>query len=323
MAIEKFANNATTTTSGSINNSSNPVTFTVASASAFPTSGNFRIIIDSEILLVTSVSGSDFTATRAQEGTSIASHASGATVKHILTADSLDQTIKDRIAVGTANNYDAGNARFYQCNDAPVVAISQTHAIFSPVMPIYEFDATTYTWFNQSTATITQSGPFSAYMTTPSSSSDIRGLVTTYTPGQTIEVWCNPAFYAGPDSSYLCIGLTVGNSTDNKRFNFYPRFRGQTGNNRYDMARDYFTNNSSFSNNSTIQFIAPHIPYMLRITDNGSGTATLKYSIDGINFLTHETYNYSALFTANRAGICMFNSTGIVQGAWFHNFRIY
>lgn len=323
MAIEKFANNATTTTSGSINNSSNPVTFTVASASAFPTSGNFRIIIDSEILLVTSVSGSDFTASRAQEGTSIASHSSGATVKHILTSDSLDQTIKDRIQVGAANNYDAGNAGVYQCNDVPVAAITQTHAILSPVMPIYEFDATAFTWFNQSTSTITQSGPFSAYMTTPSSSSDIRGLVTTYTPGQTIDVWCNPAFYSAADATYFCMGLTVGNSTDNKRFNFYPRFRAFSSLSRFDIARDYFSNNSTFVNNSTIEYISPQVPYMLRIQDNGSGIATLKYSLDGINFRTHETYNYSALFTANRAGICMFNSTGKVQGAWFHNFRIY
>jgi hypothetical protein len=96
MAIEQFVNNAQTTTAGAINNTSDPVTFAVTDATKFPTTGNFRVIIDSEILLVTSVSGSNFTAKRAQEGTTIASHSSGAGITHILTAGSFYQWLSDR-----------------------------------------------------------------------------------------------------------------------------------------------------------------------------------------------------------------------------------
>lgn len=97
MSREQFANNAQTTTTGVVNNSSDPVTVAVTSATGFPTAGNFRIKIDSEILLVTAVSGLNFTATRAQESTTIATHASGATVTHILTAASLKAAINERV----------------------------------------------------------------------------------------------------------------------------------------------------------------------------------------------------------------------------------
>jgi hypothetical protein len=95
MASEKFKNAGSTTLSAGVNNTSDPVTLTVASATNFPTAGNFRILIDSEILLVTSVSGTSFTASRAQEGTSIASHSNGSAVALVLTAASLIQAIQD------------------------------------------------------------------------------------------------------------------------------------------------------------------------------------------------------------------------------------
>lgn len=96
MALEKISNNGQSTISGSINNTSDPVTFSVASASTFPTSGNFRVLIDNEILLVTSVSGTSFTASRAQEGTAIAAHTSGAAITQTITAAGLLQFIRER-----------------------------------------------------------------------------------------------------------------------------------------------------------------------------------------------------------------------------------
>jgi hypothetical protein len=93
MAIEQFANNAASTLSSSINNS--VTSLTVASAAAFPAAGNFRIIVDAEIMLVTAVSTNTFTVTRAQEGTTATSHTSPAAVTHILTAGGLLQGIAD------------------------------------------------------------------------------------------------------------------------------------------------------------------------------------------------------------------------------------
>jgi hypothetical protein len=95
---EQFTNGAQTTLNGAINNSVGSLT--VTSAAGFPTSGDFRIIIAAEggnkdeILLVTGVSGTTFTVTRAYEaiadGTQVAqSHSNGATLAHVLTAGSL------------------------------------------------------------------------------------------------------------------------------------------------------------------------------------------------------------------------------------------
>lgn len=88
MAFEVFANNAVSNLNGSINNSTTSIA--VATGSVFPSTGNFRIRIDDEILLVTARSSNTLTATRAQEGTVAASHADGARVALILTAGAID-----------------------------------------------------------------------------------------------------------------------------------------------------------------------------------------------------------------------------------------
>lgn len=93
MALELFANNAATTLNGGINNS--VTTITVTSAAAFPSTGNFRIMVDSEIMLVTAVSTNDFTVTRGAESTSAASHLTGVAVTQVITKAGLGQTIQD------------------------------------------------------------------------------------------------------------------------------------------------------------------------------------------------------------------------------------
>jgi len=103
---EKFSNNGRSTLSGAINSA--VTSLTVASASSFPTTGNFRIKIDSELLLVTAVSTNTFTVTRGIESTTAASHSSGATVTHVITAGAFDTfvqgTTPSGAVVGTTDN---------------------------------------------------------------------------------------------------------------------------------------------------------------------------------------------------------------------------
>jgi hypothetical protein len=87
--FEQFANTAATTLNNGGTVGSSDTSLTVTSAAAFPTTGNFRILIDSEILLVTAVSTNTFTVVRAQDGTSAATHADGGAVTHVLTRDAL------------------------------------------------------------------------------------------------------------------------------------------------------------------------------------------------------------------------------------------
>jgi hypothetical protein len=81
---EKFSNNGQSTLLATI--AAGDTSLQVANAAVFPASGNFRLVIDSEILLVTAVSSNTFTVSRAQEGTTAAPHNAGALVTHVLTA---------------------------------------------------------------------------------------------------------------------------------------------------------------------------------------------------------------------------------------------
>lgn len=91
--MELFANAASTTLNSPL--TAIATSLTVNSATGFPVSGNFRIIIEGEILLVTTVLGTLWTVSRAQEGTTATTHAQGVAVTHIITAGGLVQGIRD------------------------------------------------------------------------------------------------------------------------------------------------------------------------------------------------------------------------------------
>lgn len=86
-SLEQFANVPQTTLNGNI--SAGATSLVVASASGFSTVGNFRIVIDNEIFIVTAISGTTFTVTPGAEGTTQANHTSGATITQVLTAQGL------------------------------------------------------------------------------------------------------------------------------------------------------------------------------------------------------------------------------------------
>lgn len=114
MGAYRFTNNAESTLSGAI--TAGATSLTVASASAFPTAGNFTIVVDAEIMLVTGVAGATFTVVRGQEGTSAATHALGAIVRHVVTADALKTGL-----VPNGTTFPTGpstNDRFYRTDRA-------------------------------------------------------------------------------------------------------------------------------------------------------------------------------------------------------------
>lgn len=93
--IELFANQPVTTLASPGITSTSATSCTVASSSLFPAASSagagsfFRVLIDSEIVYVTNVSGTTWTIVRGQEGTAAATHSTGATVTHILTGGML------------------------------------------------------------------------------------------------------------------------------------------------------------------------------------------------------------------------------------------
>jgi hypothetical protein len=95
LKYERFSNLAATTLDGSIADSDTSID--VTDGSTFPSVGNFRIIIEDEIILVTARSSNTLTVVRGIENTSAASHADDTAVTHVVTAGGLAQTLRDNI----------------------------------------------------------------------------------------------------------------------------------------------------------------------------------------------------------------------------------
>ncbi|HWB00635.1 MAG TPA: hypothetical protein VG713_19210 [Pirellulales bacterium] len=98
--MEQLANNAASTLASSIGTTD--TTITVQTGSVFPDSGNFRLLIDSELLLCTDRSGNTLTVTRGIESTSPANHAANASVTVVLTAGALAQYVSDNAGTSGA-----------------------------------------------------------------------------------------------------------------------------------------------------------------------------------------------------------------------------
>jgi hypothetical protein len=92
MAYELLANLVSTTLSASISSTS-ATSCTVASATGFPVATlgvtQFRVNIDNELIIVTNTEGTKWTISRGAEGTTAATHSSGATVTQVWTVASV------------------------------------------------------------------------------------------------------------------------------------------------------------------------------------------------------------------------------------------
>jgi hypothetical protein len=136
-ARQQHKNDAQSSLNGTINSSVTSVD--VSTGSNFPSSGNFRIIIDSEIMLCTARSSNTLTVVRGRDGTSAASHTNGASVAQIYSS--------------------AGIAELFQDTDALFGYSSRVpaHGLFadngSTILTSSDF-----TWNNQDSATVTERG---------------------------------------------------------------------------------------------------------------------------------------------------------------------
>jgi hypothetical protein len=165
--VEQYANTAQSTLSGSI--SSGDLTLTLASGTAFPSLGNFRIIIDAEIIKVTARSGAVLTVVRGTEGTTAAAHTSGATVTAILTAAAIPELFKRHAFAARVTQLD--DADFTQINfgGSSVITKNGIVSLRAPItaqqlrslvktLPAAPYTITMQTWFNGSGASISGGG---------------------------------------------------------------------------------------------------------------------------------------------------------------------
>jgi hypothetical protein len=116
---ELYCNDPGTTLSAAIT-STTATSLAVTSGTGYPSSGNFRIKIDSELMLVTAISGTTWTVTRGIEGTTAATHANLAPVNAYFTAGGFDAIRTNISGAGTFAKLptSAKQGDRYKANDA-------------------------------------------------------------------------------------------------------------------------------------------------------------------------------------------------------------
>jgi hypothetical protein len=114
---EQVANNAVSALAAGISNSATTLTVTTGHGSKFPSTGNFRLGIGTEILKATARSGDVITVVRGQESTTAASHALGDEVRQVLTKAGLAQLILDAVTESGLNIQDYGAVGDGSTND--------------------------------------------------------------------------------------------------------------------------------------------------------------------------------------------------------------
>lgn len=96
--MQQLSNFATTQLNGAISNSDTSIV--VDNGGVFPASGDFYVLIESEIILVTARSSNTLTVTRGQDGTTAASHADDSLIKLTLSRAAIEAYFGERIQSG-------------------------------------------------------------------------------------------------------------------------------------------------------------------------------------------------------------------------------
>jgi len=231
---ELFKNLASTTLGGAIDDE--VTTITVASAMGF-TGGDFRILVDSEIMKVTAVSGTDFTVARGQEGTNPTAHDNGATVRHVLTVGALDAHDQNDLAIrdAYASRPAAGvPGRIFLPTDGIFIERDNGSGWekFGPIWPMTPPQASDFpTWVNQGSATIVDNKGAVWFESPSVSGTSYRMRVKPYpTPPFTVEM-AVISLITPNTSSYSGAGLVIRDDVSGKlqHYGFYDATQGMIG----------------------------------------------------------------------------------------------
>lgn len=130
MSTEQFANRPITTLNGGIDGV--VTSLVVQDSSLFPLTPQFRILVESEYMLVTEVTGNTFTVTRGVEGSSNVPHANGLPVIHILTAGALE-TLRSTSGLKTTTTVVDVESAVAPTTGQMLVATDATHATWQTV----------------------------------------------------------------------------------------------------------------------------------------------------------------------------------------------
>ena len=309
MASEKYNNLASSTLSGGITDVA--TSLVVASAASFPVSGDFRIIIDSEIMIVTAVAGTTFTVTRGTESTTNVAHLDTAPITHVVTAASIERIIHHNTAgadvIGSRPS--AGDIGRLFIPTSGVSLQRDTGTVWTPYGPFHRFKqgfaVADYTAINStggSASTIADQG----------------GIIHISKPGQNginISYWVKTA----PSPPYTIIaafnalwsrsslvpgfGLCFANSGT------LPQALAIQHTNTTQLAFWNYTSDTARSTKLAAQEIIAQPVWWLRISDDGTTNKRAWISIDGINWALVYSEGRTVTYTPNQVGFFVDHET--------------
>lgn len=272
---ETIVNDASTDLNGAINASVTSIT--VTDGSVFPSDLDFRIIVGSELMKVTQVATNTLTVVRGVEGSTAASHADAATVTAVVTKDSLINLIDQSYDFAPSN---LPAAKIVNASDTVLTSSS-------------------FTWFNQGTATVTDESNGNITLTVPnnSSSNNWRGLEIN--PGST--PWTITAFIA-VNFGYVNASTSWGmfmRETSSGDFTTLVNRMFSTG-----LCEDW-TSATTFSAQNA-NFDNAYDRAWFRLSDDGTNV-TFEISVDGYDFFEVHSEARGTFFTTgpDRVGIVM------------------
>ena len=282
---EQFVNNISTTLSSGINNSTTTIPLT--SSTGFPTEGDYRIIINDEIMLVKSVSGSNATAVRGQEGTAATTHSSLDEVKIIITDDGFDDWMSDHLAFSSQRN----PYRLVDSNDDAI-----TLSDFTEVN-------------NTASDAIADQGRHITITKDDSASNDLTAIVRTApsTP-YTVTMAATGLPIADASSNGPVLGACFRENATGELM-VIRLFPGAAN----DITVTTFTNPTTFGTTKQTYELASHtFPFWFRLEDDG---VDIKFHIsqDGVNFveLFSEARGTSFTSTPDEVGFFFDNVNGV------------
>lgn len=308
---EQFANNASTTLNGAIDASTTSVT--VSSAGAFPAEGDFRILVESEIMLVTAVSANTFTVTRGAESTTAASHSNGVDVVHILTAGALTQLKTDAgggVSTGegtTAARPAAGNEGDLYLGEHYLARDDGSNwGLFGPLFPMKP-PTGSFSWGRQNLGTVATIGPTFTFKV-PSGSGD-NAIETYVTSAPSTPFTFTVGFTAIVGNDESGIGICERDSSSGKVETVMLVNDGGDP----EIKCQYWGSETGITGNWTSMDMYHVGPVIFLRMENDGSTRTTSVSSDGVNFLQVDSRSHSSyLNSTDQLGIVgRTDSTGL------------
>lgn len=280
---ERLVNNGRSNLNGAITNSATIIN--VNDGSVFPPVGDFRVIVDQEIMLVTAVTVNALTVVRAQENTLAVAHNDGVVIAQILTKGALQRYLRDSVPMFDTPSETSNRLNIFE----NLAGTSLTVASFA--------------WLNQGGATASDYESGGVYMFAPQNTGDSLRILTKSAPGTPYTLTAAIRFGLSADSATSVLSGDLCGIAFRENATSKISLIGVGGN--ATLTQQEYTDATTFSFTNAVQSWRFDGPIWLQLENDGTNL-NFAYSIDGINWIQLYTELVADFFTTAPDELCMF-----------------